>query len=230
MAEYASLKGMKRNEIKNLTSIAYETIKNSIINNEIKPGDHLSETIIAQTLGMSRTPIREAIKILQSEDLVEVHNGVGIFVKHVTIKDIYELFEVRAALECTALRSAMENITEGEINHMEEKWIDLKNRADLGEEIDLDEIAHWDNELHSLIVRKCNNNYLIDIMSSIKLKVLRFQRMSAKSLGNEKDTINQHLEILKLLKERDIDKLSQLLRIHIKKAGENIANNPDWNY
>ncbi|MBE6068106.1 MAG: GntR family transcriptional regulator [Clostridium lundense] len=230
MAEYASLKGMKKNEIKNLTSIAYETIKNSIINNEIKPGDHLSETIIAETLGMSRTPIREAIKILQSEDLVEVHNGVGIFVKHVTIKDIYELFEVRAALECTALRSAMENITEGEINHMEEKWMKLKNRADLGEEIDLDEIAHWDSELHSLIVRKCNNSYLIDIMSSVKLKVLRFQRMSAKSLGNEKDTISQHMEILKVMKERDINKLSELLRIHIKKAGENIANNPDWNY
>lgn len=230
MAEYASLKGMKKNEIKNLTSIAYETIKNSIINNEIKPGDRLSETIIAETLGMSRTPIREAIKILQSEDLVEVHNGVGIFVKHVTIKDIYELFEVRAALECTALRSAMENITECEINHIEEKWIDLKNRADLGEEIDLDKIAHLDSELHSLIVKKCNNSYLIDIMSSIKLKVLRFQRMSAKSLGNEKDTISQHMEILKGMKERDINKLSEVLRIHIKKAGENIANNPDWNY
>lgn len=230
MSGYISLKGMKKNEIKNLTSVAYDVIKSSIINNEIKSGERLSETIIAQTLGMSRTPIREAIKILESEDLLEVHNGVGIFVKQVTIKNIYELFEVRAALECTALRSALENVTTDEIKYIEEKWMSLKARTDLGEKIHLDEIAHWDIELHSLIINKCNNDYLINIMTGIKLKIFRFQRMSAKSLGDENDTINQHLEILKLMKERDIDKLSQVLRIHIKKAGENIANNPNWNY
>ncbi|WZL72524.1 GntR family transcriptional regulator [Clostridiaceae bacterium 35-E11] len=232
MVKTMSLEGIKKNKIKNLTTLAYETIKNSIMNNEIKPGDYLSENLLAQTLGMSRTPIREAIKVLASEGLVEIHNGVGVFVKHVTTKEIHELFEVRAALECTALHSSLKYITDDEISDIEEGWLELKRKIDQGEKIDIDIISDYDSRLHSLIVNKCDNAYLKEIMSSIKLKIKRFQRMSARALGNEKETLNQHLEIINYMKEKDVDKLSKLLRIHIEKAAENITRNPseNWKY
>lgn len=224
------LLGMKKNRVRNLTSIAYDTIKHSIFNNEIKPGDYLSENTIAQTLGMSRTPIREALKILASEGLIEIHNGVGVFVKQVTIKEIYELFEVRAALECAALQSFLDNITEDEIDQMEREWLALMSKIKSEGDINIDAISEQDYKLHVLIVDKCNNTYLKDIMKSIRLKISRFQLLSAKALGNEVETINQHLEILNVIREKDIDKLTKLLKVHIQEAAENIAKNPNWIY
>ncbi|KUO73058.1 MAG: hypothetical protein APF77_20520 [Clostridia bacterium BRH_c25] len=230
MTDTAILSDMKKNKGGNLTNIAYDTIKHSIFNNEIKPGDYLSENTIAQTLGMSRTPIREALKILASEGLIEIHNGVGVFVKHVTIKEIYELFEVRAALECAALQSFLDNITEAEIDQMEREWLDFKSRIKSGGEINIDAISEQDYKLHILIVDKCNNTYLKNIMKSIRLKISRYQLLSAKALGNEVETINQHLEILNVIREKDIDKLTKLLKVHIREAAENIAKNPNWIY
>ncbi len=230
MAETTVLMDMKKNKVRNLTNIAYDTIKHSIYNNEIKPGDYLSENIIAQTLGMSRTPIREALRILASEGLIEIHNGVGVFVKHVTIKEIYELFEVRAALECAALQSFLDNIAEDEINQMEREWLALMSRIKSDGEISIDAISEQDFKLHTLIVDKCNNTYLKDIMKSIRLKISRYQLLSAKALGNEAETINQHLEILHVIREKDIEKLTKLLMVHIKEAAENIARNPNWIY
>lgn len=229
MAKTVVLSGMK-SKAKNLTGEAYDAIKQSIINNEIKPGEHLSENIIARTLGMSRTPIREALKVLANEGLVEIHNGVGIFVKHVTIKEIYELFEVRAALECAALQSFINNITEDEINQMEREWLDLKEKVKTGGKICIDAISEQDYKLHSLIIDKSNNACLVDIMKSIRLKISRFQLLSAKALDNENETINQHLEILSIIREKDIDKLTKLLKDHIREAAENIAKNPNWIY
>lgn len=223
MNKSKSLKGINKNKINNLTNIAYETIKNSILNNEIKPGDYLSENMIANTLEMSRTPIREALRVLASEGLVEIYNGVGVFVKHITTKEICELFEVRAALECIALRTSLMNITDEEIEQLESDWLTLKKKADSGLEIDLDTIAQYDHKLHSLIVDKCINSFIKNIVKSIRQSILRYQRLSAKALADEKETINQHLEIISLLKERKVEKVIPVLERHIQEAANYIA-------
>ncbi|ATW24963.1 GntR family transcriptional regulator [Candidatus Formimonas warabiya] len=212
-------------KIKNLTNVAYETIKNSIVNNDLKPGDHLSEHMIAASLGMSRTPIREALKVLANEGLVEIHNGVGIFVKHMTAKEIYEFFEVRAALECAALHTSLKNITDHEIEQIEQEWLSLRDKADQGQRIDFDLIAELDRKLHMLIVNKCNNEYLKSIINGIRQSIFRYQRLSAQALGNEKESINQHLEILSLLKERNMEKILPVLDDHIRKGADNVARN-----
>lgn len=217
-----TLKGIKSTRIKSMTHTAYNTIKNSIISNELKPGDYLSESMIAQSLGMSRTPVREALSVLASEGLIEIHNGVGIFVKHITFKEIYEVFEVRAALECKALTTSLDNISDEEILQIEQEWLHLREKNENGEKIDLDTIIEYDSRLHSLIVDKCNNTYLKNIISSIRESITRYQRLSAKALGNERETINQHIQIINLLKEKDIKKIAPALEAHIKNAAEYI--------
>ncbi|MCL6611686.1 MAG: GntR family transcriptional regulator [Peptococcaceae bacterium] len=179
--------------------------------------------MIASTLEMSRTPIREALRVLASEGLVEIYNGVGVFVKHITTKEICELFEVRAALECIALRTSLTNITDEEIEQLERDWQKLKEKADNGLEIGLDTIAHYDHKLHSLIVDKCNNSFIKNIVRSIRQSILRYQRLSAKALADEKETISQHLEIISLLKERKADRVIPVLERHIQEAADNIA-------
>ena len=211
-----------KNNKKNLTNIAYETIRDAIINSELKPGDHLNEPLLAKTLEMSRTPIREALKFLEKEGLVE-HNGLGIFVKQTTSKEVYEIFAVRAALECEALSVALKNITDEELGQFENHWLSLRKRIENGQLVDFDIIAEYDEKFHSFITNKSNNTFLINILSGISHSMLRYQRLSAKSLGNEIDSIDQHLEIIKLMRGRDLDKISPVLYHHIKKGADNVS-------
>lgn len=228
MSNDMPLKGLMKGKIKNLTSVAYDTIKSSIFSNEIKPGDYLSENQIAQTLGMSRTPIREAIKVLASEGLVEIHNGVGIFVKQITAKEIHDLFEVRAALECAAVLTALDNITRKEIESIEKEWLEYKRKIEEDIEIDIDAISDLDYNLHFLIVERCKNDYLKSIVNGIRMKIMRYQRISARALANVRETINQHLEIMEYMKKKDVEMLLKVLKEHIEKAEENISRNPNW--
>lgn len=230
MNQIAPLTGLSKSSKNNRTTIAYDTIKNSIFTSQIKPGDYLSENQIAQTLGMSRTPIREAIKVLASEGLLEIHNGVGIFVKQVTIKEIFDLFEVRAALECAALHTALENISEEEITKVIEEWQEQKDKIEAGEKPDLEYISELDYKLHFLIVDRCENDFLKSVIDGIRTKIVRYQRISARALADEKDTINQHLEILGYMKNRDMDRLPKVLHEHISKAADNIIKNPSWTF
>ena len=212
----------------NRTSIAYDSLKNSIFTNQLKPGDHLSENQVAQSLGMSRTPIREAIKVLASEGLVEIHNGVGIFVRQITTKEISDLFEVRAALECTAARTALGLISDQELDAIQAQWTALRQRVEAGSKVELGELLELDYQLHSMLVDRCRNDFLKQVIDGIRMKIRRYQRISAVALDDEKDAINQHLEIIGCMKKRDVELLSGLLKEHITKAAENILKNPNW--
>jgi len=210
------------------TTIAYDALKSSILTNQIKPGDYLSENQLAQSLGMSRTPIREAIKVLANEGLLEIHNGVGIFVKQVTIKEISDLFEVRALLECKALHTALNNITEKEIDDAIEEWTKLKNICEANQEIDLDYISDLDFKLHFLIVNRCENDFLKNVISGIRSKINRYQKISISARSNLKDTIDQHLELMYCMKKRDIQAISVILEEHIRLAALYIINRQNW--
>ena len=203
--------------------IAYEAIKKSIIHNELKPVEHISEYMLCEELGMSRTPVREALKVLASEGLVEIYRGVGIFVKHVTAKEVYEIFEVRAALEGVALQTSLANITDDELNKMEAVWLELKEAIEKGEDVELKTISESDSKFHYLIVEKCDNSFLKKIMKGIRENILRYQYLSATALGDKEDTINQHLEIINLIRTRELDKILPVLTEHIKEAADNIA-------
>jgi DNA-binding GntR family transcriptional regulator len=177
---------------------------------------------------MSRTPIREAIKVLASEGLVEIHNGVGIYVKRVTTKEISDLFEVRAALECAALPTALEQISEKEIDDIYAEWVKQKKKIEAGQKVDLGRISNMDYQLHFLIVDRCRNDFLKNVIDGIRAKIMRYQRISAMALADEIDIINQHLVIMKLMKQREVEILSKVLKEHILKAADNIIRNPNW--
>ena len=205
------------NDKKNLKNIAYETLKKAIINNELKPGVHLSEPLIAKALDMSRTPIREALKFLEKDGLVE-QKDIGIFVKQMTKKELAEIFSVRAALECEALKTALINISDQEIDEIEIKWLSLRKNVEDGQKIDENIIIDNDIEFHSFITRKSYNDFLIDILSSISNRSTRYIRASMLDLGNIFNTIDQHLELINVIRERNIEKASVLFYNHIKSA------------
>lgn len=203
---------------KNLSQIAYLELKKDIYKNKIKPGDCLSENLIAKELNMSRTPVREALRILESEDLIEIKDGIGIYVKTISFKDIKDIFEVRRALETLALKTSINKITDDEIKSMEKKFSYLFNQYKSGINVVMDKFVSVDWELDELIVKRSNNNYIISIMGDIKAKIIRYQYLSYEALNDVEESTAQHMRILSLMKDRNIEELIKVNEKHIEWA------------
>ena len=105
-----------------LSERAYQQIKAALCKGEIAAGDILSESRLAAELGISRTPIREALRILASEGWVEIRRGIGAYVKSPSSKDIEDLYEVRCLLETLAIKTSVFNISNGEIDSLEARF------------------------------------------------------------------------------------------------------------
>jgi len=202
----------------NLAQVAYDQIKEAIVTAKLKPGDSISENMLASVLEMSRTPVREALKELESENLVGIMPGRGAFVKDISLKDLREIFELRRELECFAADSAIQNITGAEIQELENVWLSFKEQVRQQKQIEWETISRSDNQLHTLIINKCNNSHLKGFMGVLSQQILRYQLLTAQALGDLEDTIRQHLEIIALIKAKNTEKLIPALREHIEAA------------
>lgn len=205
---------LNTNVRKNLAEDAYNQIRDKIYYNEIRPGDLIKENSIAEELGMSRTPVREAIKMLVSEDILEVRDGIGTFVKVFSFKDIKDLFEVRKALEKLAAKSAMYRIPLTKITEIEDEFKIIADKYEKGI-LNKEDFSAVDMKVHELIFNYCDNEYVKVIFAGMKLKIKQYQFVSYENLNNTKESITQHLEILRLLKEKDLENLLAFLENHI---------------
>ena len=206
-----------------LMTHAYEVVKEAICNNEIKPGDVLSENQIAKGLGMSRTPVREALRILASEDYVDVRNGTGIIVKSISPEDMRALTQVRKSLELLAAETAVHNIQISEIEQLEKSFLALLDDYNQKKPLEIHDFTSRDYQLHELLVARCTNKYVISIMKGIHANVKRFQCMSYVALNSLPESTEQHLNLLRLIRERDGDGLVRALGEHIDWAQDCLA-------
>ncbi|MEL7648693.1 MAG: GntR family transcriptional regulator [Sedimentibacter sp.] len=200
---------------KNLREIAYEQLKEDIFRNKIKPGDCLSENLIASELNMSRTPVREALRMLSSEDLVEIKDGIGIYVKTISFKDIKDIFEVRKALETLAIKTSINRITDLDVELLEKKFINLLKDHEQGVNISLEAFADVDWELDELIVNKCNNDYVISIIKEINATIRRYQYLSHEAFNDVQESTTQHLRILSYIRDKNLEKVIEENERHI---------------
>lgn len=205
----------------NLSRQAYEQIKEAIVWAKFKPGECLSENMLARVMDMSRTPVREALKELAREGLVEILPGRGAFVKGISLKDLKDIYELRGVLECLAAQTAIKNITDAEIARAREEWLAVL--ADhKREEVSWERISILDNQFHNMIINKSDNLLLQEFMLLVNQKILLYQRLSAQASGDVEGTVRQHLEIIDLFKARDIEKLIPTLAGHIETAAKNV--------
>lgn len=202
-----------------LSELAYKQIKEAICEGRIASGDILSENQLAQDLGMSRTPVREALRALASEDWLEIKNGVGAYVKPLSSKDIRDLYEVRCLLEVQAAKTAVCHITAQEIDGLEARFRSLLDTAgDPGAAPDPKAFSELDWELHELIVERCENNYIKSIMRNNTENMKCYQTLSVEALHDIRESTLQHLHILDLLRRREDEALAAALREHLEWA------------
>lgn len=203
-----------------LSELAYEQIKEAILSAKLKPGEIISENLMATALNMSRTPIREAFKELVHENLVEIIPGRGAVVKDISLKELKEIFELRLVLESYAAGVVVNRITDDEIAELKKVWQAIYEQIQKGKKIELETISEYDHKLHTLIINKCDNSHLNNFMDILSQQIRRYQLLVAIAHGDLADTVRQHLEIIALLEARDKEKLIKVLRNHIKASEE----------
>lgn len=187
-----------------------------ILTDELKTGEPLLETALAEALDMSRTPVREAITLLEGEGLVRVVPGKGAFVSEISLEDFKEINDLRSCLEPLAALSAIGNIDEGELDDEIRRWSAFKEITDAGEPLDSAEIARADGNLHDLIARGSNNRRLRQFLNILATQRGRHVFIMWRSGRFNREIILQHLQILDCLKRRDPDKLRKAIQEHME--------------
>lgn len=199
---------MARNPLRN---VAYKYLYDNIISNKLSPGQVIVEQEISNKLGISRTPIREALKQLTAEKLVRHIPARGTFVEDITVLDVQELFEIREMFEEAALKTAINKIPEEEIDVLIQEVNSLNNDISQPEEF-----YKRDRKIHNMILKNGHNKRMIELMDSINVQLERVRRISAMTAKRLEKSKQEHLEVLYAIKERDIEKAVNILHSHLE--------------
>jgi DNA-binding GntR family transcriptional regulator len=206
---------------------AVSHLERLIFGGELKPGDKLSEQELSSRFGVSRGPLREAIRSLEGRRLVERVPFAGVRVARLTVDEIEQLLVTREALEGMACRQAAENMTLHETRHLRHSLAELerKFRAEGPRGVFRD--GGDDNDLHAQIVRGSRNRWLIDIICGELyplLRICRFQSMvvTASQMHRGKAVHREHHAIIEAIEQRDPDGAERLMRAHLVASRKNL--------
>ena len=199
-----------------LAEMAAEKIRKMIIENMFEAGEPLSEISLAEMLNVSRTPIREAIAILEQEGLLTTVHGKGAFISEQKRSDFKEINDLRMVLEPLAAVSALYTIPPPELAEHMSVWTHFLSEFESGMELSATKLAEKDDELHFMYINSCGNKRLQSF-----LRVLRFQTNcyvyahwnTRESIG---ETIRQHIDIISAIQNRDEASLNEAVKAHIE--------------
>ncbi|HER24593.1 MAG TPA: GntR family transcriptional regulator [Candidatus Atribacteria bacterium] len=202
-----------------LSQKVYQVLKTEIIKGSLKPGTKLLENKMAEQLGVSRTPLREALKELAAEGFVKMTPNQGMMVSRFSIKDIQEVLQIRSILEGLAARLAAELIKKEEIKELEKY---LKKMEFYTNKDDVLSFSEMDAEFHELILDICRNNRLIRLRKNISDHTHRYRIRSLGIPERLKYSLKEHQEIIEALKRKNPKQADRLSQKHIKNVLENL--------
>ncbi|MGI6144315.1 MAG: GntR family transcriptional regulator [Clostridia bacterium] len=210
-----SLNTIKLENYKPLRDVVFETLREAILKGVFKPGERLMENQLADEMGVSRTPVREAIRKLELEGLVEAIPRKGAYVTEISSKDVSEVFEIRAALESLACGLAAERATPEEIEEMERHLVEENEYL---HNDDLSLTVNTDVDLHALIYKAARNEKISSLISKLKDQVFRLRSTSIMLPGRKKESLLEHQKIVQAISQRDVELAQKLGQEHVKYA------------
>jgi len=207
------------NDYKPLRDVIFDTLREAIIVGELKPGERLMEVQLAERMGVSRTPVREAIRKLELEGLVEMLPRKGAHVADLSVKDIMDVLEVRATLDGLASSLSALRINDDEIKelrHLLDQFVGYVEKENLQGSI------KKDVEFHDVIYRSSRNDKLIQISNNLREQIQRFRVIYIKDYSSTKELVREHNAILEAITGRDPEAAMRAAQIHIKNQEEAI--------
>lgn len=215
MMDERRLNMVKLDNFKPLRDVVFETLREAIIKGILKSGERLMESQLAEEMGVSRTPVREAIRKLELEGFVVVIPRKGAYVSEMSYKDVHEVYEIRAALESLACGLAAERATADEIEEMERYLVEERDYL-YNEDLLL--TVKTDIGLHELIYKATRNEKIMGLTSNLKEQVYRLRSTSITLPGRKKQSLLEHQGIVEAISQREVELAQRLGQEHIEHA------------
>jgi DNA-binding GntR family transcriptional regulator len=214
---FETLWGNDRNALPTAVDYAYEQIWKQLVFVQEQKEQRLSDTVLAEKLGVSRTPVRQALERLAQDRLVRADPRRGFWVRTFTAQDIHEIYDLRAALEVLALRLAAPHLDPADLR--EHLTLLYQVRAQLDQK-PISLFLQGDFRLHTLFIRASGNSRLIHYLSTLRSQFSMFQVKDTRNPMRMEPTLQDHEQILLALLEQDIEKATRLLADHIVRSKE----------
>jgi len=215
------LEEMENESQYSLCGRVFEKIQNDILDGIYKLGDNLIETKLSKEMGVSRTPIREAIKQLELEGLVRFTPNKGATVIGVDNKDIEDIYTIRMMIEGLAARWATEKITDEEIKKLKES-VDLEEFYTMKE--DVEHILELDSRFHKILFRASKSKPLIYMLNNFHQYIQKARNEAFKIHGRAQEVLKEHRAILEAIMNNDPERAENLTYEHVKHARKNFRN------
>lgn len=200
------------NDFLPLRDVVFNTLRQAILRGELKPGERLMEIKLANQLGVSRTPIREAIRKLELDGLVLIIPRRGAEVAQITEKSLRDVLEVRRSLEALAVRLACERMTS-------QGLLDLKNAEKDFEKVlgndDITVVAEADVAFHDVIYMATDNQRLIQLLSNFREQMYRYRVEYLKKKESHPKLLEEHQEIIHAIENKKVETATRITCEHI---------------
>ena len=197
----------------------FQQLKNSILAGEFENGAELREIALAKKLGVSRTPVREALRQLEQEELLEIYPNRGAYVKGITYKDVEDIFRIRARLEGLCAEMAVSSITREQLDKLDEIILLSKFYE---EKKDMEHLLKMDSQFHEVLFESCGSKMLEHQLKDYHQYVQKARLRSLKRQERAKKSTQEHEEILLAIKDKDAKRADELATRHILNAIANI--------
>jgi len=198
----------------------YNQLKNAILNGIYKPGESLIEMKVAKEMGVSRTPVREAIRQLELEGLVSSIPNKGVVVEGVTEQDVEDIYTIRKMIEGLAARWAAEKITVEQLKEMKDVLDLMEFYTEKGE---IDKVSELDTQFHDIVFRACDSRPLESVLTNFHHFIQRARLVSIKSAGRAPVSLEEHRNIYSALSNHNPDEAEKAMVSHVDRARSNLC-------
>ena len=192
-----------------------ETLRDAIRKGILEPGERLMEVQLAEELGISRTPVREAIRKLEQEGYVIMMPRRGTYVADISTGDIKEIFEIRSALESLATGLAARRIEPDELETLQNLLVEIEGYIAKN---DIEKIVETDIKFHGLLYQVSRNERLVNIISNLKEQLARFRTLSMSYPGRLQETLEEHSEMVEAIANGDVSAARDAAEHHMERA------------
>lgn len=200
---------------KSMREKVYDLLKQMIIDGVIQPGERIIETEYSNKFQISRTPIREAIRMLELEGLVESQATGGVIVKILTTEEISEIYKIRIALEGLIIEEVIKKGTSQDIKKIEKVLKDTKKALDAK---DIERVFQLFTEFNHSLYSVANLPKVTNMINNINLYLKRFRKLSIDNSSRKEEAFEDHLRILEAIKRKEISSAITINRMHLEKS------------
>ena len=197
---------------KPLREMVYEELKMQILTGAIIPGTRMMEVELAEEMGVSRTPIREAIRKLEKEGLVTIEPRRGAYASMISTEDMVEILEVRQDLEGLAAFFAAERMQPAQLDELKEVSSNYNEAVTRGS---MEDMIKYDTRFHRIIVDSCHNKILVQMIEQLQELVLRFRYIYYDNFKRAENMPEEHEAILKAIESKDANLAREAADVHI---------------